>query len=261
MQALRHLLIAVQFLTRVPIPGWVGFAPDWLNRAAGWFPLVGALVGAFGALVLWGTASILGPTLAAILAVIATVALTGAFHEDGLADTFDALGGTVSRERALIIMKDSRIGTYGACALVLVLALRIATLAALLAIGPAFAAAALIASHALGRAASVGVMAMLPYAGALEDAKAKPLAVAVPRSSVVLAAASGLGLLIACLAFADRLDPLLAGAAIGASLAVMFAMRRWLARRLGGYTGDTLGATEQLAEVGVLLALLAATTA
>ena len=258
---LRLVFIALQFLTRVPAPRWVGYEPAWLNASARHFPLVGAFVGAVGALVLVVAAWWWTPIVAALLALAATLLLTGAFHEDGLADTFDALGGAVPRERALAIMKDSRIGTYGAVALLLVLTMRVVLAATLCAREPAMAAAALVLAHTWGRAAAVGLMASLPYAGDAEQAKAKPLATAVGRAELggALAWAAVVGGLVAgCAPFASAPQ---AGGYLGLALAavalVAFTMWRWLKRRLGGYTGDTLGATEQLAELAVLLALAA----
>ena len=116
-------LTAVQLLTRVPTPGIAGFQPDWVARSARYYPLVGALVGAVAALVLLGAARLWTGALPALLAVAGGVLLTGAFHEDGLADAADGLGGGATRERRLHIMKDSRIGSYGALALGVVLGL------------------------------------------------------------------------------------------------------------------------------------------
>lgn len=256
---LRLALVAVQFLTRVPVPSWVGqgFQADWLNTCVRYFPLVGAAVGAFGAAVLWVAMLWWPPAVATVLAVAATVWLTGAFHEDGLADTFDALGGHVPVERALEIMKDSRIGTYGAAALLLGFTLRVGLVATLAVANVWAAMLALVAAHAVGRTAAVGVMAWLPYAGDAAHAKAKPLALAVPRATV--AAALSVGVLVLCVLAAvfGVFSPTrwLAVAAAGAMVA--WAMRLWLHQRLGGYTGDTLGATEQLAEMAVLLVLAA----
>ncbi|MDZ7855792.1 adenosylcobinamide-GDP ribazoletransferase [Sphaerotilus sp.] len=262
---LRLFLVALQFLTRLPIPAWVsqddGFDPRWLNACVRYFPLVGVLVGACGAAMLALASLWWPPLVAASLAVAATAWVTGAFHEDGLADTFDALGGNVPRERALVIMKDSRIGTYGAVALVFGLGLRVMLLASLAQRDPLHACLVMIGSHALGRAAAVGLMARLPYAGDAEHAKAKALATAVPRGSVVAAMGWAL-LLIAALMAAGQLTgagdpgwvfrwPL---AALSCVIVVRL-LRRWLARRLGGYTGDTLGAAEQLSEIAVLLVL------
>jgi len=252
---LRLFFTAVQFLTRCPVPARLGHDPAWLNQCVRYFPIVGALVGMLGAAVAvcaswWWT-----PMVAASLAVLATVWATGAFHEDGLADTFDALGGAVPRERALAIMKDSRIGSYGAVALVLSLGLRIGLLSALIDAGRMAAALALVAAHAMGRTGAVCVMASLGYAGDAEHAKAKPLATSVPVVSTMVALVTGLAVFTA-LACADG-RVLRWGAALLASLLLMLALRRWFLKRLGGYTGDTLGATQQCVEIVVLCALSA----
>ncbi len=248
---MRLFLVALQFLTRLPVR-LSHFEPAWLNDCVRHFPLVGGLVGAVGAAVLVGAAQFWPAWIAALLALTATVVLTGGFHEDGLADTFDALGGAVGRNKALVIMKDSRIGSYGALALGLSLLLR-AALLAVLATRPLMGAmAALILSHSLARTAAVGVMVSLPYGGDVEHAKAKPLALAVaPRNfGMALSWCLLLGLALATVGIA----PLRLLAAFVAATAVALLMRDWLRRRLGGYTGDGLGATEQLAEIAVLLA-------
>ncbi len=251
---MRLFLVALQFLTRLPVR-LSRFDPAWLNDCVRHFPLVGLVVGGFGAAVLVAALQVWPAWVAAVLALIATVALTGGFHEDGLADTFDALGGVVSRDKALAIMKDSRIGSYGALALVLSLMLR-AALVAVLATRPLQGAvAALLVSHAFARAAAVGVMVSLPYGGDADHAKAKPLALAVLARNLWI----GLGwcaLLALGLWALGLWWPRLVLAAV-AAMAVAFVMRQWLRRRLGGYTGDGLGATEQLAEIAVLLAFAA----
>jgi adenosylcobinamide-GDP ribazoletransferase len=250
----RLFLVALQFLTRLPVR-LSHFEPAWLNDCVRHFPLVGGLVGAVGAAVLVGAAQFWPAWIAALLALTATVALTGGFHEDGLADTFDALGGAVGRDKALTIMKDSRIGSYGALALGLSLLLRAALLAVLAQRPLLGAIAALMASHSLARAAAVGVMVSLPYGGEVEHAKAKPLALAVaPRNfGMALGWCLLLGLALSLVGIA----PLRLLAALVAATAVALLMRDWLRRRLGGYTGDGLGATEQLAEIAVLLAFTA----
>jgi adenosylcobinamide-GDP ribazoletransferase len=260
---LRLFFVALQFLTRVPVPAWVGFQPAWLQACLRHFPLIGALVGAWAAAVLWVAAPWWPPAVAAVLSVIATLWLTGAFHEDGLADTCDALGGQVGRERALQIMKDSRIGTYGAAALVLALALKVALLSALLSshadpgVALAWAASALVWSHAASRAAPVWLVWTLPYAGDAEHAKAKPLAMQVAGSGLGVALAWVVGLSLTALAFQPRLGPDVRLALPLAAAACVLATglcTRWLRRRLGGFTGDTLGATQQIAELAALLA-------
>ncbi|KQV49378.1 hypothetical protein ASC95_17400 [Pelomonas sp. Root1217] len=251
---MRLFLVALQFLTRLPVR-LERFEPAWLNDCVRHFPLVGALVGGVGALVLAGAGQLWPAWVAAVLALAATVVLTGGFHEDGLADTFDALGGVVSRDKALMIMKDSRIGSFGALALGLSLLLRAALLAVLATRPLLIAVAALLASHAFARATAVGVMVSLPYGGDAEHAKAKPLAMAVAPGNFAIALA-WCGLLLLMLAAGGVYLPRLLVAA-GAAVFAALLMRQWLKRRLGGYTGDGLGATEQLAEIAVLLAFTA----
>lgn len=261
---LRLAFVALQFLTRLPVPAWVGagcWDPAWLNRSVRYFALVGALVGAAGGAVALAALRLWPPAVAATLSVAFTLWLTVAFHEDGLADAFDALLGAAPRERALAIMKDSRIGTYGAAALVLGLLLRIALLAQLLRVDPVLAAAGSVAVHAGGRAGAAVLMRMLPYAGDEAHAKAKPLAREVRTSDAVWAAVTGLAALLPVPALAPGAAAAgapvaLAGAASLAAL--VLALRGWLRRRLGGFTGDTLGAAEQLGEIALWLVWVAA---
>lgn len=256
---LRLLFIATQFLTRVPIPRWVGYEPSLLNRSVRYFGAVGALVGAFGAAVALSAHALWPTPVAAVLSVAATVWLTGAFHEDGLADTSDALFGTVARERALEIMKDSRIGTYGAVALVLALLLRVSLLTTLFDRALVVAGTALIASHSLGRAAAVVLSVLLPYGGDDAHAKAKPIATRVHGGDAAFAMLCGIGFLALAIAPMPMAARLTVVAAVGVALVGVLAhARAMLRRRLGGYTGDTLGATEQVVEIGVLLVLATA---
>lgn len=241
----RLFVCAVQFLTRVPTPQLADFQPEWIQQSARYYPLVGQLVGGAAALVLYGAAQVWSPWIAALLAVAAGVVLTGGFHEDGLADTADGLGGGLTRQRRLEIMKDSRLGSYGALALGLTLALRVAALAMLAQFSLFFAAVALLAAHGLGRAAAVGAMTVMPYGGDPGMAKeGRP-----DRASL-------LGLTVAALI---ALWPLVffspVTGASGLALGLVFGtVPAWLAWRLiGGRTGDVLGAVEQAFEVGFLL--------
>jgi adenosylcobinamide-GDP ribazoletransferase len=245
---LQLFLCAVQFLTRLPVPALKGFEPDWTTRAARYFPLVGLLVGGLCAAVFWGASRIWSGPVAAVLALGCGVLLTGAFHEDGLADTADGLGGGTTRARRLAIMKDSRVGTYGALALVLILGLKGASLAGL---APGLGAWALVAAHGAGRAAAVGAMFLMPYAGDERAAKWTPAAGGPTLAEAPTAVAIG-GLPLA-------LSPngmALVGLALGAGAALALAL---LARRLiGGFTGDVLGGVEQVFETGFLLGVAAA---
>lgn len=241
---LRLFLTALQFFTRVPVPAWVGHSERQLNDAARWFPAVGILVGAAGALVYALVAPWSTPWLALALAFTATAWLTGAFHEDGLADAVDGLGGGYTRERALAIMKDSRIGTYGALALVLCFAVKISALAAM----PSAAPWALIAGHAVSRWLAVTVIATQDYVRDDDTARAKPLAHAIGGGGLAVATVCGL------------LPLVLAGPAAVVGLAAAAGARwrlgAWFRRRLGGYTGDCLGATQQVCEAAFYVGLV-----
>jgi adenosylcobinamide-GDP ribazoletransferase len=260
---LRLGLIAVQFLTRVPLPAgavrWMGFEPEWLNQSARYFPVVGTLVGLWGCAVLVVAKAVFTPAVAVGLSMVATVWLTGAFHEDGWADTCDALGGgaSVTPERARAIMKDSRIGAYGAIGLVLMFGLKAATLTAL----PwEQAVPALLLAHTASRAAAVALIFGLPYAGDVAHAKAKPLAQQISGAELALAMAwvvcVGAGLAIVAWASQQPVPWTELGASLLVLVACTAVCARWFRKRLGGYTGDTLGATQQLTELCVLLAWL-----
>ena len=250
---LRLFFVALQFLTRVPVPPWVGFEADWLNQSARHFPAVGLCVGAVAAAVLWAGHALLTPAVAVGLSMAATLLMTGGFHEDGFADTCDGLGGQVSRERALEIMKDSRIGAYGAMGLVLMLGLKAATLAAL---PLAWGLPALLFAHTASRSAAVCLIRRLPYAGDIAHAKAKPLAQRVSMAGV--AAATGWALAVAAALWAWRPELALALNVSGALVVLGAAWcARWLRRRLGGTTGDTLGAAQQITELLALMGWLA----
>lgn len=249
---MRLFLVALQFLTRLPVR-LERFEPAWLNDCVRHFPLVGTLVGGAGAAVLWGAAQVWPAWVAALLALAATVALTGGFHEDGLADTFDALGGVVSRDRALAIMKDSRIGSYGAIALALVFFLKIGLIAAL-AQADAFGTAwALFAAHAFSRLMPVGVAAILPNIRDAQASKSKAITAGVGWR--VICGAVFWALLALAAAAWQRPGLIWLGGAAACVLAWLL-MCRLLRRRLQGYTGDALGATQQVCELAFYLGLL-----
>lgn len=241
---------ALGFFTRIPVPAWVPWSPERLNHSARYFPLVGVLVGGIGAAVAIVALQLLPPLLAVLLSMAATLLLTGAFHEDGWADTCDGLGGGWEPAQVLEIMKDSRIGTYGTAGLVLMLLAKAAALTELAAHGSAALAAALIAAHALSRLASTSLIHTLDYVREDALSKAKPLARKLARGELILATLTGaLPLLLLGLSAA------LAAAMLTALVTLYCA--RLLLRRLGGYTGDGLGATQQLSELAIYLAILA----
>ena len=241
-----RLILAVQFLTRLPTPARPELEVDGVARAARYFPLAGLLVGLICAAVWAGAASVWPGWPAAVLAVGAGALVTGALHEDGLADTADGLGGGQTTAQKLAIMKDSRIGVFGSVALMIVLMLKISLLARFSVSGGALA---LVAMHGGARAAAVVAMAVLPYAGDPETAKIKPAASGVRPPEVLIALVLGLWpLLFEGMRGAFALV-LAGGAALG--------LAAYARRLVGGVTGDILGAVEQMAEVGLLLGLAA----
>jgi adenosylcobinamide-GDP ribazoletransferase len=238
---------AVSFLTRVPTGAGVR-EPGELVRFVPWFPVVGAGVGLVVGGVAAGAMWLLPPLPAAAVAVVAGVVLTGAFHEDGLGDTADAFGGGRDRDGTIRILQDPRLGTFGVLAVAASLLLRVASVAAL---APAAALAALPAAHALGRAAAVAAMAAFPVAGG--SGLGAAYARALSRRRALLGLAAGLAVAVA----------LLGVVALWAATAVAvaaFLLGRLAVRRIGGITGDVLGAVEQLGEILVLLAAAAAGT-
>jgi len=252
LQQVRLFFIALQFFTRVPIPAWVGFEPAWLQHASRYFPLVGLLVAVVVALV-YGAAAWLWPApVAVLLSTAAGLYLTGAFHEDGLADMCDGFGGGHTRERIMEIMKDSRIGSYGAVALVVTLGLKCTALSLL---APGQAIGALLLAHPLSRLAAVSLIRSASYAR--DAGKAKPMAQEMRRGEFVIAAACALLPAIALGACHILSWPAI-GAAIVASAGVAWWLRNLFVRRIGGYTGDCLGAVQQVSEVAIYLCVLAA---
>ncbi len=241
---------ALGFFTRIPVPAWVPWSSERLNHAARFFPLVGWVVGAVGAGSLLAFLWVLPVSVAVILSVAVTIRLTGAFHEDGWADTCDGLGGGWDRLQVLTIMKDSRIGTYGSAGLMLMLLAKVAALIELASVSPTTAALALLVAHALSRLASTSLIHTLAYVREDELSKSKPLARALSPGE--LATASLFGALPLLL-----LPPLASVMALAAAALTTLWAARVFQRRLGGYTGDCLGAAQQGSELVIYLAILA----
>jgi adenosylcobinamide-GDP ribazoletransferase len=236
------LKIAILFYTRLPIPEPAAISGADFARASWAGPVAGVIVALIGALAFALARAVgLPPLPAAALTLTATVLATGGLHEDGLADTVDGFAGG-TRERKLEIMRDSRIGTYGACGLMLSLLLRTCALASLA--DPAQVAAALIAAHAGARAGLPAFMMIMP------PARSNGLSAAAGRPAVEVCVIAGL-LGMAALVFG--LGLLHGLVAIVLLVIAMAGMMRLCARQIGGQTGDTLGALEQTSEILVLL--------
>ena len=244
---LEYFFGAVRFFTRLPVPDWVGHSAEALNRSARYFPAVGMLVGGIGALVYVAATHLWPQPVAVLLSMAATVYATGAFHEDGLADMVDGLGGGWEKQRILEIMKDSRVGSYGVVAVVLALLGKFALLNSL---DAALVPVALLAGHAVSRFCSTALLATMDYVREDLLAKAKPLATRISGGEMLIALLFG----VVPLAFLPPLNTI-AGCVFAtmATLWLAAKLRRWL----GGYTGDCLGATQQVSEIAFYLGLLA----
>lgn len=252
MNAVFALARTLAFLTRLPHwPRAYENGPHPLGRDAALFPLAGLIAALPSAGVLLLSSALgLSPLVGAAISVLLMVTVTGALHEDGLGDTADGLFGHHGRERALLIMKDSRIGTYGALALFGGMILRIALLSDIGTMNAASAALALLAAAAVSRGAMAWLWSCLPTAdpGGLADSVGRP-----GRREGATSALIGLGLLVVLGGLGLNGWGIVCAGVFTAATTILF--RRMLKRRLGGQTGDTLGALQQIAEIMVLLGL------
>ena len=252
------LLVAIQFLTRLSVPPFKHYNPQWLHQSSRHFPAVGLLVGLLCAGVFWLGSLLFTPLVAAVLSTAFGIKLTGAFHEDGLADSCDGLGGGLTRERTLTIMKDSRLGTYGVLGLVSALLLKISLLASM---PIPIAVIALIIGHTASRLLCISLLSLLPYGGEIEHAKAKPMAQQLtPIQGLYSSGWLILAIILVALIFPNTMQQIGLAQWLLAMILALIAtdyMRRLLRRRLDGYTGDGLGATQQLSEIAIYIGLAA----
>ncbi len=252
-------LAATQFLTRVPVPSASDFRASCPGESLRYFPLVGGLVGLVNVAVWWLSSQWFPRAVAVGLMLAASLLLTGAFHEDGLADTCDGLGGGNTRERTLAIMKDSRIGAFGAMGLLMLLGLKWSTLAALPTAGFALI---VVAAHVVSRWCAIGLIWALQYARADGEGKSRQFDGALGGGEWLLSGAIGTTSVVipAIGSGITAGTSLVTAAAVGFSAAAGSAAMAaaYFKHRIGGYTGDCLGAVQQLAELTFLLGALAA---
>jgi adenosylcobinamide-GDP ribazoletransferase len=250
---------------------WVGFSPAMLRASAGHFPGVGWLVGGLLAGLSWLLLillpdSVMTPLVVAAFGTAAGVLLTGAFHEDGLADVADGLGGSLDRERALIIMKDSRVGAFGAIAVGLALLVKVALLALLGSLSAELMCVALFLGHVVSRSWPLLLIRLMPHVGDAAGSKSKPLADQISGAGLLTAFIWCFGALALVLYGSDAMEFVvlidavqglavpLAGALLASGLAFAV-LGRWFWRRLQGFTGDCLGTTQQVCEIAFYLGL------
>lgn len=243
-QELEYFFGAVRFFTRLPVPSWVGHSSEALDRATRYFPAVGLLVGTIAAVVFLFCAQFWPITLAVLAAMTSSLYITGAFHEDGWSDMVDGFGGAWEKTQILAIMKDSRIGSFGAIALVILL---LARFCALIEFNPVEIPLVLIAGHTISRFAATTLLRALDYVR--DQGKAKPLATRIGWSELAFAGATA----VLPLCFLHATDAL--PGVVSAVLATLW-LARLFRRKIGGYTGDCLGATQQLSEVAFYCGML-----
>lgn len=247
---------ALMFYTRIPCPKHIDHSPDYINKATRYFPLIGWIVGAISFATFWLCSFVFDSNLAVIFSLLAGLLVTGAFHEDGLADVFDAFGGGWTKEKILEIMKDSRVGAYGVIALIILFMLKFVSLNNLFSAlnQEKFYLIALIflSYHALSRLTAISIVFTSDYSRDDEKSKAKPIAQAHGFSEIFGAYFFGLlPLAILCIfhwQFCCVLLPL---------ILLWFYSKRYFTKWIDGYTGDCLGAVQQLGECICLLTFLA----
>lgn len=242
---LQVFLTAIIFYTRLPVPHWIDHGEELLNKATRYFPLIGWIVGAFTAAIFYGCLYVFPSSIALLFSITSGILLTGAFHEDGFADFCDAFGGGWTKERILTIMKDSRIGVFGAVGLLLILLFKFFSLSAL----PAFLIVKiLLLAHVVSRFSATLFIFTSQYVRENDDSKAKPVGKKLALKDFLVASVFGL---LPFLLFPWRYLLLLLPMAI-----CFWWFRRYLHKWIGGYTGDCLGAIQQVQEVVVYLSVL-----
>lgn len=247
---------ALMFYTRIPCPKNIVTLPDDLNAATRYYPLVGIIVGALSFLVFWGADFLFGTLIAVVLALAAGVLITGAFHEDGFTDVFDGFGGGWNKEKILEIMKDSRIGAFGTIAVLLLMLLKMVSLWSISTVlsidNMLMIFLVFITYHSLARLTSGNIVFLSKYARADATSKVKPIEKGATTTEIIIAYVVGL-LPLGIFAYYE-INVL--WVVVPLAFLVFFA-KRYFEKHIGGYTGDCLGFTEQVAELIILLYLTA----
>jgi adenosylcobinamide-GDP ribazoletransferase len=246
MNEIRVFFTALMFFTRVPCPKWIGLSDDLLNKATKYLPLVGIIVGSGSALVLWLSHFVFPAELSIIASMIVSILITGAFHEDGFADVCDGFGGGWSKQQILDIMKDSRIGAFGTIGIVLIL---LTKYFALHSIDLNILPFVLIAGHTSSRFAAVTFIFSHEYTRTDNTGKSKPIGSSISKGGLLFA------FVISLLPFVLLKNPLFLLIFVPVLLA-KWSLARYFKKWIGGYTGDCLGATQQICEIVFYLSFI-----
>lgn len=252
---LHIFLTAVMFYTRIPCPKWVDHNPEYLSRATKYFPLIGWIVGTVYASTVLMLMLIYSPIVSILIGLAISILLTGAFHEDGFADVCDGFGGGWTKEKILAIMKDSRLGTYGVVGLLLLLALKISVTYELVTTTDRVSFLLMaVTAHAVSRAMPVIAIRFLAYARDESDhSKAKPVAAGISLANFMIAMIIAI-IPLCLLLFKSRWY---VGLSVIPILLVTLYLIWYFKKWINGYTGDCLGAIQQLTESMFLLSTLA----
>lgn len=243
-----HIFLnALMFYTRIPVPTWMRHDEEMLNKATIYFPVIGWIVAGISSLVFYGASSIFNPEISILLSIVASILTTGAFHEDGFADVCDGFGGGWTKEKILEIMKDSRVGTYGSVGLILILGIKFFCLEILdnqTLIWTFFIA------HSISRFVALSFIFTLDYVREDALSKVKPIAKKLPIRDLSIAfCLAVIPLLMYLIITANFFLLLIIPPLILVHLYLGYYFKKWI----GGYTGDCLGATQQVSEVVIYL--------
>ncbi|NQZ50722.1 MAG: adenosylcobinamide-GDP ribazoletransferase [Moritella sp.] len=251
--------LALGFFSRIPVPANLDFSAKKLNQSCRYFPVVGWLIGGCGSAVYYVTQLYFSVDIAILFVMLTGVLLTGAFHEDGLIDSADGLGGGWTREQKLMIMKDSRIGSYGSIAIWFVLAIKFALLSSYSDINVSSynnmsvssytsIMLALFIAHPLSRTVATVMMFISPYVRETADTKSKPVVEPKHNSDLVISLLLGL---LPLLLLPELILPMLFALVI-----FVFCFRHFVHKQVGGITGDLLGLAQQLSELLIYMVLI-----
>ncbi|MBL3657282.1 adenosylcobinamide-GDP ribazoletransferase [Fulvivirga sediminis] len=250
-EQIRVFFTALMFYTRIPCPKSVDHSPEYINKSIRYFPLIGWIVGGIAAVAFLIGAWTVNPTVGIVLSIIASVLTTGAFHEDGFADVCDGFGGGWTKEKILVIMKDSRMGAYGVIGMILILLLKTSLLVEVSTLTDLWTTLiTMVSAHTMSRLMAATFVFTHPYVRDTDDSKAKPIAQQANNTNLIIATFFGVIPFIG-LTFITYNVFLLA------IIPLLYVVKMWLARYftkwIGGYTGDCLGAMQQVTEVAFYL--------
>ncbi|MBA5762981.1 adenosylcobinamide-GDP ribazoletransferase [Vibrio sp. 404] len=240
--------LALGFFSRLPIPSHTPYSEERMNQAGRYFGLVGVILGLAVAGSFFLFAMLFPTSVAVVLTMVFSLLLTGAFHEDGLTDMADGIGGGMTLERRLTIMKDSRIGTYGAATLIMALLSKYVLLTELAMVTDMLIV--LVVTYTLSRVVAATLIYDMPYVSDLDSSKSKPLANRQSKADLTVLIATGV--------LASLLLPVgVASLLLVSAVLFRWLFKTWLMKRIGGFTGDCLGAAQQLFELLSYLIILA----